>query len=98
MELPGEPDKFLINPQGFHWSELTPSDLMIVDANGIVLEGKHTVEPTAFFIHGRIHLGKRKPVVLHTLCVRHIASHPATRAAGHPGESKCDALPRPHIL
>ena len=66
MEIPGAPDKFLINPQGFHWSELTPGDLMIVDENGVVLEGKHTVEPTAFFIHGRIHLGKRKPVVLHT--------------------------------
>jgi ribulose-5-phosphate 4-epimerase/fuculose-1-phosphate aldolase len=39
---------------------------MIVDEKGVVLEGKHTVEPTAFFIHGRIHLGKRKPVVLHT--------------------------------
>lgn len=66
LELPGEPDKFLINPQGLHWSEITPSDLMIVDEKGIVLEGKHKVEPTAFFIHGRIHLGKRKKCVLHT--------------------------------
>ncbi len=66
LELPGAPDKFLINPQGMHWSELTPDDLMIVDERGVVVEGRHKVEPTAFFIHGRIHLGKRKKCVLHT--------------------------------
>ncbi len=66
LELPGDPTKFLINPQGFHWSDLTPADLMVVDENGAVVEGKHKVEPTAFFIHGRIHLGKRKKCVLHT--------------------------------
>jgi len=66
LELPGAPDKFLINPQGFHWSELVPDDLMIVDEKGEVVEGRHQVEPTAFFIHGRIHLGKRKKCVLHT--------------------------------
>lgn len=66
LELPGSPDRFLINPQGFHWSELTPADLMIVDEKGEVVEGKHQVEPTAFFIHGRIHLNKRKKCVLHT--------------------------------
>ena len=66
LEMPGDPTKFLINPQGFHWSELTPADLMVVDEQGSVVDGKHTVEPTAFFIHGRIHLGKRKKCVLHT--------------------------------
>lgn len=66
LELPGHPDKFLINPQGLHWSEITPADLMVVDERGKVLEGKHEVEPTAFFIHSRIHLKKRKKCVLHT--------------------------------
>jgi len=66
MELPGEPDKFLINPQGLHWSEITPGDLMVVDENGKVLEGKHKVEPTAFFIHSRVHLRCKKKVVLHS--------------------------------
>jgi ribulose-5-phosphate 4-epimerase/fuculose-1-phosphate aldolase len=66
LELPGDSSKFLINPQGFHWSELTPADLMVVNENGVVVEGKHKVEPTAFFIRGRIHLGKRKKCVLHT--------------------------------
>jgi ribulose-5-phosphate 4-epimerase/fuculose-1-phosphate aldolase len=66
MELPGHPDKFLINPQGLHWSEITPSDLMVVDENGKVLDGKHKVEPTAFFIHSRVHLRCKKKVVLHS--------------------------------
>ena len=66
MEVPGAPDKFLINPQGFHWSELTPDDLMVIDENGKVLEGKHKVEPTAFYIHSRVHLRCKKKVVLHT--------------------------------
>jgi ribulose-5-phosphate 4-epimerase/fuculose-1-phosphate aldolase len=66
MELPGEPDKFLINPQGFHWSEITPDDLMVIDESGNVLAGKNKVEPTAFFIHSRVHLRCKKKVVLHS--------------------------------
>lgn len=66
LEMPGNPSRFLINPQGLHWSEITPADLMVVDEQGVVVEGRHQVEPTAFFIHGRIHLGKRKKCVLHT--------------------------------
>ncbi|HZP93032.1 MAG TPA: aldolase [Burkholderiales bacterium] len=66
LEMPGSPNLFLINPQGLHWSEITPRDLMVVDESGKVVEGRHKVEPTAFFIHGRIHLRKRKKCVLHT--------------------------------
>jgi ribulose-5-phosphate 4-epimerase/fuculose-1-phosphate aldolase len=67
MALPGEDDRFLINPQGFHWSELTPADLVVVDAHGRKVTGRHNVEPTAFFIHGSIHRGKPDArCVLHT--------------------------------
>jgi ribulose-5-phosphate 4-epimerase/fuculose-1-phosphate aldolase len=66
MEVPGNPQHFLINPQGLHWSEITPRDIVTVDASGEVVEGKHKVEPTAFFIHSRIHIEKGKKVVLHT--------------------------------
>jgi ribulose-5-phosphate 4-epimerase/fuculose-1-phosphate aldolase len=67
MALPGEDDRFLINPQGLHWSELTPADLVIVDAHGRKITGRHNVEPTAFFIHGSIHRGKPGArCVLHT--------------------------------
>ncbi len=67
MTVPGRPDLFLVNPQGLHWSEITPSDLVIADGDGNVIEGKYPVEATAFFIHARLHAGGRRPaVVLHT--------------------------------
>lgn len=55
VRLPGTPERFLINPQGLHWSEITVGDLLVVADDGSVLEGRHTVEPTAFFIHSAIH-------------------------------------------
>ncbi|MFP6620823.1 MAG: aldolase [Pirellulaceae bacterium] len=65
--VPGTTDQFLLNPQGLHWSELTMSDLLIVDAEGNLLEGKHEAEPTAFFIHSRLHLAKPAArCVMHT--------------------------------
>ncbi len=67
LALPGMQDRFLINPQGLHWSEITPGDLVMIDSSGNVIEGKHMVEATAFFIHGRIHRGKPNAAcVLHT--------------------------------
>ncbi len=54
VRLPGG-DRFLINPQGLHWSEITASDLLVVADDARVLAGRHTVEPTAFFIHSAIH-------------------------------------------
>jgi ribulose-5-phosphate 4-epimerase/fuculose-1-phosphate aldolase len=67
VALPGSADRFLINPQGLHWSEVTPGDLVVVDAHGRKITGRHNVEPTAFFIHGCIHRGKPAArCVLHT--------------------------------
>ena len=66
LEVPGEPDKFLINPQGLHWSEITPADLVVMNSEGKIVEGKHVVEPTAFFIHYGLHTTARKKCVLHT--------------------------------
>jgi ribulose-5-phosphate 4-epimerase/fuculose-1-phosphate aldolase len=66
LTLPGHADHFLINPQGLHWSEITPTDLVILNGKGEVVASNHQVEPTAFFIHGGIHRGNRKACVLHT--------------------------------
>jgi ribulose-5-phosphate 4-epimerase/fuculose-1-phosphate aldolase len=67
VAAPGLADRFLINPQGLHWSEITAADLLLIDGKGNVIEGRHTVEPTAFFIHARVHRSQRAPaVVLHT--------------------------------
>ena len=60
------PNRYLINPQGMHWSEVAASDILLIDGDGNVLEGKHSLEPTAFFIHRHIH--KANP---HAKCVLH---------------------------
>jgi ribulose-5-phosphate 4-epimerase/fuculose-1-phosphate aldolase len=39
---------------------------MVVNSDGKVVAGKHVVEPTAFFIHYRLHAVAKKKCVLHT--------------------------------
>lgn len=58
---------FLVNPFGYHWSELRAHQLLLVDYDGRVLEGTGQVEPTAMFIHSRIHRSlPNARCVLHT--------------------------------
>jgi ribulose-5-phosphate 4-epimerase/fuculose-1-phosphate aldolase len=69
VALPAGPDgrpRYLINPYGVHWSEMRPSDLLMIDENGEVLEGEGEVEPTARNIHVAAHKANAKHVaVLH---------------------------------
>jgi ribulose-5-phosphate 4-epimerase/fuculose-1-phosphate aldolase len=58
---------FLVNPEGFFWSEVTASSLLLCDLDGTIVEGSGTVELSAFSLHAPIH--RRNPVaraVLHT--------------------------------
>jgi ribulose-5-phosphate 4-epimerase/fuculose-1-phosphate aldolase len=59
-------NRFLINPYGWHWSEVTASSLVLCNDKGEVLEGNNEVEDTAFFIHSRIHIRAS-----HAICVLH---------------------------
>ncbi len=66
LMLPGG-KRFLLNRYGLHWSEVTASNLLALDADGKLLEGEGEFEKTAFHIHSRIHLGSpRAACVLHT--------------------------------
>jgi ribulose-5-phosphate 4-epimerase/fuculose-1-phosphate aldolase len=59
--------RFLLNRYGLHWSEVSASNLLVLDAKGRVLEGEGEFEKTAFTIHSRIHLAHPRAVcVLHT--------------------------------
>lgn len=61
------PDRFLVNPFGYHWSELRASQMLLVDYAGEVVEGEGKVEATALFIHAEIHRGvPQARCVLHT--------------------------------
>jgi ribulose-5-phosphate 4-epimerase/fuculose-1-phosphate aldolase len=67
LEVPGAPDHYLVNPHALHWDEIRASDLIVVDGQGRHIEGRHTIEPTAFFIHSRLHRARPDAkCVLHT--------------------------------
>jgi ribulose-5-phosphate 4-epimerase/fuculose-1-phosphate aldolase len=66
VELPDGSGRFLLNPRGLLWAEVGADDIVMVDARGQVLAGRHAVEPTAMFIHAAIHHVARQPCVLHT--------------------------------
>jgi len=53
--VPGTDDRFLINPQKRHWRELKASMLLLVGADGQLIEGDSPPEPTGYFIHWRVH-------------------------------------------
>ncbi|MBI2772172.1 MAG: aldolase [Burkholderiales bacterium] len=66
VALPGNAEQFLLNPRGLAWSEVQAGDIVLVDAGGGKLAGRHEVEPTAMFIHAAVHGIARKACVLHT--------------------------------
>ena len=67
LAVPGRDDRFLLVPYGMHWSEVTASSLLVVDADGNKVEGEGFIEPTAFYIHGAIHKARAEArCVMHT--------------------------------
>ena len=66
IELPDGSHRFLLNPRGLLWSEVEGDDIVMVDAEGRVLAGRHPVEPTAMFIHAAVHRLAGHACVLHT--------------------------------
>jgi ribulose-5-phosphate 4-epimerase/fuculose-1-phosphate aldolase len=58
---------FLVNPCGWHWSEVTATSLVLCDPRNPDDLNSGRVERTAYHIHGALHeLGLRARVVLHT--------------------------------
>jgi ribulose-5-phosphate 4-epimerase/fuculose-1-phosphate aldolase len=65
MLIPGRQDRFLINPIGLHFSEVTASSLAIVEVDGTPVSG--VAPATGIGIHAPIHrLCPQASVVLHT--------------------------------
>ncbi|MBN8898951.1 MAG: aldolase [Rhodospirillales bacterium] len=54
--VPGRDDLFLVNPDGWAFSEITASRLLICDFHRNVISGDGQPEDTAFFIHARLHM------------------------------------------
>ena len=67
LRVPGSEDRFLINAYGLHWSEITASNLIVVDDSGNQIEGEGEVELTAITLHTGIHKAHPQATcVLHT--------------------------------
>lgn len=68
VRLPGEGHRFLVNPYGMLFEEITASSLVVVDADGEPLqETSWPVNPAGFVIHSALHRGRPDAAcVMHT--------------------------------
>ncbi|GAB5375579.1 MAG: aldolase [Acuticoccus sp.] len=67
VAVPGEDDRYLINPYGKHWSQLTAGDMLYVDGEGNILEGEGKLDLTALHIHIQGHRARPDAVcIMHT--------------------------------
>src|SRR3989440_1189066 len=67
LRVPGSEPRFLINPFGLHYREITASSLVLIDLEGNVLrESKWPVNRAGFVIHSAIH-----GALAHAHCVMH---------------------------
>jgi ribulose-5-phosphate 4-epimerase/fuculose-1-phosphate aldolase len=51
-------DRFWVNPFGVHFGQIRVSDLILVNEQGEVVEGKYPVNTSAFAIHSRVHAAR----------------------------------------
>ena len=68
VRLPGPEHRFLLNPYGLLYEEITASNLVIVGLDGeLVTDGPWRVNPAGFVIHSAIHESREDALcVLHT--------------------------------
>ena len=68
VRVPGEPARFLINPYGWRWEEITASSLVKIDVDGAKIDDSpHRVNPAGFTIHSAVHLARHDAAcVIHT--------------------------------
>lgn len=67
---------FLLKPHGLLFSEVTASSLIVVALDGTLVRGEGMWEPTAFYIHSRIHAAFPE-----FACVMHVHPPEATALA-----------------
>jgi ribulose-5-phosphate 4-epimerase/fuculose-1-phosphate aldolase len=76
VRLPGSHDRFLINPYGMRFEEVTASNLVTVDLDGNIIDDPLGlgINPAGFTIHSAVHAARPDVVcVLHTHTVAGVA-------------------------
>jgi ribulose-5-phosphate 4-epimerase/fuculose-1-phosphate aldolase len=77
LRLPGDPVRFLINPFGLAYHEVTASNLVTIDIDGkIVGETRWKVNPAGFTIHSAVHAA-----LSNAHCVMHMHTTPGMAVA-----------------
>ncbi len=74
--VPGTGDRFLINPFGMLFRDITASSLVCIDLDGNIISGPpgQDVNPAGFTIHSAVHAARHDAVcVLHTHTVAGVA-------------------------
>lgn len=68
VRVPGPGHRFLVNPYGLLFEEITASSLVVVDAEGEPVQPTSwPVNPAGFVIHSAVHLGRENAhCVMHT--------------------------------
>lgn len=68
VRVPGEPGRFLINPYGHRWEEITASSLGKIDVEGNKVDDSPArVNPAGFTIHSAVHMSRHDAAcVIHT--------------------------------
>jgi ribulose-5-phosphate 4-epimerase/fuculose-1-phosphate aldolase len=69
LMLPGGPPRFLVNPRGLMFREVTASSLIVCGLDGSLLAGRGELRKVAYAIHARIHEANPQAA-----CVLHV--HP----------------------
>jgi ribulose-5-phosphate 4-epimerase/fuculose-1-phosphate aldolase len=76
VRLPGSHDRFLINPYGMRFEEVTASNLVVVDLDGNIVDDPLGlgINPAGFTIHSAVHAARTDAIcVLHTHTVAGVA-------------------------
>ena len=76
VRLPGRHDRFLINPYGLRFEEVTASNLVTVDLDGNIVDDPLGlgINPAGFTIHSAVHAARPEVLcVLHTHTVAGVA-------------------------
>lgn len=76
VRLPGHADRFLINPYGMRFEEVTASNLVTVDLDGRLLDDPLGIgiNPAGFTIHSAVHAARHDAIcVLHTHTAANVA-------------------------
>jgi ribulose-5-phosphate 4-epimerase/fuculose-1-phosphate aldolase len=77
VSVSADGSRFLINPRGRHFARIRASDLLLLDAHdGASLERADAPDPTAWYLHARLHAR-----VADARCIMHLHSRFATALA-----------------